>query len=143
MADFGKLDFSTSFNPTSGFPLDARSYFDSLALAKAAAATAEDIGSKNTKYYFGMKLLVSEDGVDTWYEIKRGANNVGYLAAEGTGESSSGGTDFEVDNNTLVLENGVLRVNTADAAEPDNTRPITSAAVAETVGNIEILLKTI
>jgi hypothetical protein len=28
--DFGKLEFSVSFNPTSAFPLDARSYFESL-----------------------------------------------------------------------------------------------------------------
>lgn len=55
----------------------------------------------------------------------------------------SGGTEFQPDNETLLLENGVLRVNTADAAEEDNTRPITSAAVATQVGNIEALLKTI
>ena len=44
---------------------------------------------------------------------------------------------------TLILEGGILRVNTADAAEEDNTRPITSAAVATQIGNIEIILKTI
>lgn len=55
----------------------------------------------------------------------------------------SGGTVFQPDNETLLLENGVLRVNTADVAEEDNTRPITSAAVATQVGNIETLLKTI
>lgn len=55
----------------------------------------------------------------------------------------SGGTVFQPDNETLLLENGVLRVNTADAAEEDNTRPITSAAVATQLGNIEALLKTI
>lgn len=55
----------------------------------------------------------------------------------------SGGTEFKTDGHTLLLENGVLRVNTADVAEEDNTLPITSAAVAEQVGNIEVLLKTI
>ena len=55
----------------------------------------------------------------------------------------SGGTVFRPDGETLLLENGVLRVNTADIAEEDNTRPITSAAVATQVGNIEALLKTI
>ena len=55
----------------------------------------------------------------------------------------SGGTAFQPDNETLLLENGVLRVNTTDVAEEDNTRPITSAAVATQVGNIEALLKTI
>lgn len=53
-----------------------------------------------------------------------------------------GGVDFETDA-TLTLENGVLSVNTADAVEADNTLPITSAAVNETVGNINALLATI
>ena len=71
MGDFGKLDFSTSFNPTSAFPIDARCYFTSLDLAKAAAATAEEAGSSNTKYYYGMKLVV-DDGTDAkWYTIQR------------------------------------------------------------------------
>ena len=71
MADFGKLNFSTSFNPTSAFPLDARCYFKSLVEAEAAAATAEEVGSTNTVYYFGQKILVSENEVETWYMIKR------------------------------------------------------------------------
>lgn len=54
----------------------------------------------------------------------------------------SGGVDFETDD-TLKLENGVLSVNTTDVMEQDNTRPITSAGVYATVGNIEALLKTI
>lgn len=53
-----------------------------------------------------------------------------------------GGVDFDTDE-TLTLENGVLSVNTADAVEADNTLPITSAAVNETVGNINALLGTI
>ena len=44
---------------------------------------------------------------------------------------------------TLRYENGVLGVNTALDAEQDNTLPITSAAVYETLGNIELLLGTI
>lgn len=62
--------------------------------------------------------------------------------AESLPDAGQGGISFTTDE-TLSFENGVLRVNTADAAESDNTLPITSAAVAETVGNIEILLKTI
>lgn len=53
------------------------------------------------------------------------------------------GTDFTVDNHTLKLENGVLRVNTAPSVEQDNTLPITSAAVYTEVGNINALLETI
>ena len=50
--------------------------------------------------------------------------------------------DFKTDE-TLTLENGILSVNTADAAEADNTLPITSAAVHTQIGNIEVLLKTV
>ena len=58
------------------------------------------------------------------------------------GDKGESGTIFKTDE-TLSLENGILSVNTATDVEADNTLPITSAAVAETVGNIEILLKTI
>lgn len=44
---------------------------------------------------------------------------------------------------TLSFENGVLSVNRAHEPDPDNSLPITAAAVASTVGNIEILLGTI
>jgi hypothetical protein len=54
----------------------------------------------------------------------------------------TGGVDFETDD-TLKLENGILSVNTTNQMEQDNTRPITSAGVYATVGNIEALLKTI
>lgn len=50
--------------------------------------------------------------------------------------------NVEVDNHTIIRENGVLRVNTADDVG-DYTLPITAAAVNVTVGNIEELLKTI
>lgn len=58
-------------------------------------------------------------------------------------ELNGGNVDFEVDNKTLKLENGVLSVNTTNDMEQDNTLPITSAGVFATVGNIEALLKTI
>ena len=67
--DFGKLNFSTSFNPTSAFPIDARSYFESLEAAQEAAATAEAAGSSNTTYYFGQILTVNEGGAVAAYQI--------------------------------------------------------------------------
>ena len=48
-----------------------------------------------------------------------------------------------VGENLRISADGVLSVDTATAIEEDNTRPVTSAAVQTTVGNIEILLKTI
>lgn len=58
-------------------------------------------------------------------------------------KSGSSGVDFTTDETLTLDENKVLRVNTADEAIEDNTLPITSAAVATQIGNIEILLKTI
>lgn len=133
----GKLNFSVAFNPTSAFPLDARCIFSSYEEALAAAESAETAGSTNTAYYIGQKLLVVTDDDATWYTIT--PQNT--LRQEGTG---SGGTAFTTDE-TLTLDpnTNILRVNTASEAEADNTLPITSAAVATQIGNIEILLKTI
>jgi hypothetical protein len=55
---------------------------------------------------------------------------------------SGGNVDFRTDE-TLILKDGVLSVNTTNDMEQDNTLPITSAGVFATVGNIEALLKTI
>lgn len=52
------------------------------------------------------------------------------------------GVQFKTDN-TLILKDGVLSVNTTDQMEQDNTLPMTSAGVYAAVGNIEALLKTI
>lgn len=64
------------------------------------------------------------------------------VAAINEARATGGGGGFETDD-TLSFKNGVLSVNTANTAEEDNTLPITSAAVASSIGNIEILLKTI
>ena len=132
----GKLNFSVAFNPTSAFPLDARCIFDKYEDALSAASVAEAAGSANTVYYYGMQLLVVDQNGAKWYVITK--NNT--LEPIGSG----GGTAFTTDKTlTLNPETKVLSVNTASEAEADNTLPITSAAVATQIGNIEILLKTI
>lgn len=70
MADFGKLNFAVAFNPQTAFPLDARSYFDSLEAAKAAAAGAAEVGSSTSTYYFGQTIVVVDGGVATSYIIQ-------------------------------------------------------------------------
>lgn len=65
-----KLNFAVSFNPITAFPLDARSIFGSKTEAEAAAATAENAGSTNTVYYYGMPLVVFENDVATMYTIQ-------------------------------------------------------------------------
>lgn len=53
------------------------------------------------------------------------------------------GVQFTTDETLSLSEDKVLSVNRADEVEQDNTLPITSAAVYETVGNINALLATI
>lgn len=48
-----------------------------------------------------------------------------------------------IDDNTLIVRDGVLAVNTTDVAEQDNTKPITSSGVHVIVGNIDTLLSLI
>ena len=47
---------------------------------------------------------------------------------------------IKVGKNLTITEDGVLSVDTAEAMEEDNTKPITSAAVYTEVGNIATLL---
>ena len=72
------------------------------------------------------------------YEI---AVDNGFVGTEEEWLESLQGTGFTTDE-TLILKDGVLRVNTATEVG-DQTLPITAAAVHTTVGNIEVLLKTI
>ena len=65
-----KLNFAVSFNPITAFPLDARSIFGSKTAAEAAAATAENAGSTNSVYCYGMPLVVFENDVATMYTIQ-------------------------------------------------------------------------
>lgn len=48
-----------------------------------------------------------------------------------------------VGDNLNITEDGVLSVDVATSADPDNTKPITSAAVNTLVGNIDALLTSI
>lgn len=82
--------------------------------------------------------LPADPPPDVYAQIMALLNNMG-----GSGGNGSSGGTFFVPDETLSLKDGVLSVNRATEVEQDNTLPITSAAVAATVGNIEILLKTI
>ena len=53
-----------------------------------------------------------------------------------------GGMQYEIGAG-LKVEGSTLMVDTADAVEKDNTKPVTSAAVYTEVGNINALLATI
>lgn len=59
-----------------------------------------------------------------------------------TFSDGGGGVNYIIGDG-LKLEGRTLSVDTATEVEQDNTKPITSAAVYTTVGNIEALLETI
>lgn len=138
--DFGKLNFSTSFNPTSAFPIDARSYFESLEAAQEAAATAEAAGSSNTVYYFGQILTVNEGGAVAAYQITN-AKALQKLAST-TSSGDLAGDVAELQSKVGALETSVTNITngttvvgkaTADAAGND------IAATYETKANVSAL----
>ena len=70
MSDYGKLNFSVAFNPTSAFPLDARLVFDSYDAALDAASKAGPVGSTDTVYHYGMIFtVVATDGTTKHYTV--------------------------------------------------------------------------
>lgn len=87
--------------------------------------------------------------VDEVLDAARRAEEAAERAEAAGGGGGSSGSDLpavtDVDNGKLLAVNAGKWVAQAPATEvePDNTRPITAAAVYATVGNIEALLKTI
>lgn len=67
--NFGKLNFAVGFNRTSAFVLDANSYFEDLKSAEAAAATACEVGSADSAYYFGQLIIVKTASTVGLYQI--------------------------------------------------------------------------
>ena len=145
--NFGKLNFSTSFNPTSAFPIDARTYFESLAAAQEAAATAEEAGSANTTYYYGQILVVNEGGNVAAYQITP-AKALQKLAAT----TSSGDLEHDVtelQGKVSALEGKVTALETAvgdgeaglvkDVADLKGTTGTLSSGLEEVKGNVSTL----
>lgn len=152
--DFGKLNFSTSFNPTSAFPIDARSYFESLEAAQEAAATAEAAGSSNTTYYFGQILTVNEGGAVAAYQITNAkalqklasTTSSGDLAGDvATLQSKVGALETAV--NTTIPETYETKVNVAAIGERVTTAEgeidTLQANVTAVEGNVSTLQTTV
>lgn len=70
MAEFGKLNFSVSFNRTSAFPLEANSYFTNYQKAVQAAQSAVEPGDANSVYYIGQQIVVVENNQAIVYVIQ-------------------------------------------------------------------------
>lgn len=82
------LNFSVSFARTSAFPLDAKCMFGSKAAAEAAAAEAENAGSNNTVYYYGMPVYVFENDKADMYIIN-GDNTLKSVGSATYGDDKS------------------------------------------------------
>lgn len=113
-------------------PLDASEIYETKSAADTYAASATA--------YAGQTIKVKmDDGKYHSYILQ--PSDSGYVLEEIVA-GGSGGVEFKTDG-TLSLKDGILSVNTTSEMESDNTLPITSAGVYATVGNIEVLLKTI
>ncbi len=100
--NFGKLDFDVSLNLTAAFPLDARSYFESLSAAELAAASAEEVGSTNTVYYYGQTIAVVENNIATLYIIQPNKTLTPLGGDIGSSQISVDSKQFEFDENGLL-----------------------------------------
>lgn len=93
-------------------------------------------------------LMRGEDGFSPLINISKTGKVTTISITDKNGVHTAAISDGDVaevpiDNNTLVLQNGTLKVNTVDTAEADNTLPITSAGTYLIMGNINALLSSI
>lgn len=111
--NFGKGNRSVAFNPTSAFPLDARSYFESYDAAVLAAAQAQEAGSSDSVYYYGQTLVVVENEKATLYVIQPD-NSLAPIAGEPAEEFV-----LVVDNKAFIVnaETGELGLKGLNEAE--------------------------
>lgn len=108
------------------------------------------VGHKYTKLY--SKLVEEEESIEL-NEIYEDGYDDGWRDGYEEGSEHGGGgakswddledKPFETIGQNLKVVDGSLTVDTANAVEADNTKPITSAAVHVEVGNINTLLQTI
>lgn len=114
--NFGKGNRSVAFNPTSAFPLDARSYFESYDAAVDAAALAKEVGSSESVYYYGQTLVVVENNKATLYVIQPD-NSLAPIAGESAEEFV-----LVVDDKAFVVDaaTGELSLKGLEAAAAGN-----------------------
>lgn len=129
--DADGLGFPLNFRRGNPNPLDNSEVWATLALAQTYARS-------NPVAYVGQSLkVINGDNVD-FYVIKNTAGDLKLVGSDTGGAAYVIGSGLKLDETTNTLS-----VDTADDVEQDNTKPITSAAVYETVGNINALLATI
>lgn len=109
------------------FPIPPTPDLYSQLIAKVEAASKAAYPKGGTEGQVLTKLS-DEEGDFDWKTPQDGGTGGGYNIGSGL---------------KLDKQSNTLSVDTANNVEQDNTRPITSAAVYTTVGNIEVLLGTI
>lgn len=124
------INRAASFNPQQAFPLDKRSYFESLVEAEAAASTAAEPGTNaatNTVYYFGQNIVVNENNKVTCYVIQHGKDGKGILEPSTDYE----GLNIERDPSSCSVSIKDWRGNVL--AQFDYTGLTTTAVTAENI----------
>ncbi len=125
--------------PTAFTDLEKRVNADAATAEQAAAtasASAGDAEAAASRYPY-----IGPNGNWFVWDVTTGEYQDTGISAGGSG--GGGGGFPELGHALYYDETGRLAVQVADKPEPDNTLPITSAAMQTTVGNIEILLGTI
>ena len=112
---------------------DAPEDISSIALYDADGLTVQDADGKTVVMSMTYTSRYTGEQIDAGIE-----KALGLSIADGTKAGL-----VRVGDNLNITADGLLSVLTADDAEEDNTRPITSAAVNTIVGNIDVLLGTI
>ena len=131
---FGKGNRSIAFNPTTAFPLDARSYFESYEAALAAAARAAMAGDTNTEYYFGQTVVVVENGSAALYIIQPNKTLAPFAIDDGS--------NIVVNANQFAFdEDGQLVLKGADTAAPGSLVSIDADGVLHWVAPIDAYTK--
>ena len=102
-------------------------------------------GAVSIEYQTGSQQATDSGGYSGGESGEQGGNGSGNTGAVQNLPIASKVTlgAIKVGNNLEIADDGTLSVNTTNEMESDNTLPITSAGVYATVGNIEVLLKTI
>lgn len=125
-----------SVNEAGEFARLAQSY------AKGGTGVREDEDIDSAKFYYEEAKELVADAAEEINGVKDTAIDEFKEEARKSAEDAIKEANLRTDE-TLKFVDGVLSVNRAFSAEQDNTLPITSAAVAESIGNIEVLLRTI
>lgn len=134
---FGKGNRSIAFNPTSAFPLDARSYFESYEAALAAAQSAAMAGDTNTNYYFGQTVVVVENEVATLYVIQPNKTLVPFSIDDGS-TIAVDVSQFEFDENGKLMLKGAADAAPGSLVSVDENGALVWIAPIDTYTKTEI-----